>query len=96
MAKRMIKELAPYIELYRDEKTGITWVENGSTGNEHSAHPNIDASGSVRGMKELGYWDKDDVTVRCNGTIYNVSKKVVTDELDAVAAEYCQCEGCRG
>jgi hypothetical protein len=95
MAKRLIKEIEPYVNLYINPKTGITWVENGSTGNGHSCHPNIDSSGSVRGMKILGYWRQDDRTVRSNGCIYNIDKLVVTDELDEIAAEYCQCTKCK-
>ncbi|QST02162.1 hypothetical protein IMZ31_22175 (plasmid) [Pontibacillus sp. ALD_SL1] len=94
MAKKKIKEIKPYVTLFRDNRTGIAWVENGNTGNEHSAHPNIDRSGSVRGMKRLGYWDTDDRVVQCNGSKYNVSKVVVTDELDEIAKQYCRCEGC--
>jgi len=40
---------------------------------ERDRHPSIDASGSVRGMKKLGYWGKDDVCVRCGSYIYNLS-----------------------
>src|SRR5690625_3869419 len=96
MSKTLIKEIKPYIELHRDEKTGIAWVENGSTGNGHSAHPNIDASGSVKGMKQRGYWRQDDKTVRSHGYIYNVSKVVVSDEYDQIAKDNCHCVGCRG
>jgi hypothetical protein len=94
MAKRLIKEIAPYIELYRDPNTGIAWVENGSAGIWHSAHPNIDVSGSVKGMKKLGYWNENDIVVRSNGSYHNVSKIVVSDEYDKIAYEHCRCEGC--
>lgn len=94
MAKRLIKEIKPYVKLFINDGTGIAWVENGSTGNSHSAHPNIDASRGVKGMKNLGYWGKEDITVRCNGTIYNISKFVVDDELDKIASDYCKCEKC--
>lgn len=94
MAKRLLKEIKPYVKLFINDNTGIAWVENGSTGNSHSAHPNIDTSGSVKGMKNLGYWGIKDATVRCNGAIYNISKLVVTDEFDKIAAEYCKCEKC--
>lgn len=93
MKKTFIKEIAPYIELHRDKKTGIAWIENGKTGNGHSCHPNIDSSGSVVGMKKLGYWNKEDRTVRCKGYIYNIDKCVVTDEYDKIAMEYCRCGG---
>ena len=65
--KQLITEVAPYVKLYRDTRTGIAWVANGTVGLGHSCHPNIDASGSVRGMKARGYWRKDDRTVRSHG-----------------------------
>jgi hypothetical protein len=92
--KRLIKEIRPYVELYIDDRTGLAWVENGSTGNGHSCHPNIDSSGSVYGMKKLGYWDKDDIVVTSNGFKHNISKFVCTDELDRIASEYCRCQKC--
>lgn len=94
MAKRLIKEVKPYCELYINDNTGIAWIENGSTGNGHSAHPNIDITGSVKGMKNLGYWNKSDKVVKSNGYQYNISKLVVTDELDQIAADHCKCEEC--
>lgn len=41
---------------------------------ERAMHPSIHISGSVRGMKALGFWDKHDVCVRCGNYIYNLSK----------------------
>lgn len=93
--KKLIKKIEPHVELFRDEKTGMAWIENGSTGMYHTVHPNIHRSGSVRGMKKLRYWDWDDKTVRTNGYIYNVSRKAVSDKLDEIVEEYCKCEGCR-
>jgi len=92
--KKLIKDLGPYLHLYRDDRTGIAWVEDGTTGMWHTCHPNIDTTGSVRGMKKLGYWREDARTVRCCGFIYNVDSVVVTDELDRVAAGACQCQSC--
>ena len=79
--------------LYRDSKTGIAWVDNGSTGQGHSAHPNISATGSIRGMKALGYWGKSDRCVRSHGFIYNIDKLVVSDDLDELARRNCKCGG---
>lgn len=93
--KRFIREVKPYCNLFIDDKTGIAWIENGSTGMVHSVHPNIDDSGSVKGMKQQGYWNKDDKTVRSHGFIYNISKFVASDELDEIVADECQCEECR-
>ena len=93
MAKILIKKVAPYIELVRDPKTGIATVEDGTTGCGHSCHPNIDRTGSVTGMKKLGYWGQTDLTVRSHGFIYNISRLVVTDKLDELARQHCQCGG---
>ncbi len=93
--KKFIKEVNQNAKLYRDDKTGIAWIEDGSTGMSHSIHPNIDSSGSVRGMKNLGYWDKQDKIVKSHGFKFNISKVVVTDELDKIVSMYCQCETCQ-
>lgn len=95
MSKILIKKLKPYVELFRDERTGIAFIEDGTTGIEYSAHPNIDASGSVKGMKNRGYWDKNDVTTRSRGAIYNLSKISVTNKYDEIALEHCQCTICK-
>lgn len=57
-------------------------IDNFSAGIRHSAHPNIDASGSVKGMKALGYWLKTDITLRRRGAIYNMSHVATDDLLD--------------
>ena len=36
-------------------------------------HPSIHKTGSVKGMKKCGYWDKDDVVVRYGDYFYNFS-----------------------
>lgn len=36
-------------------------------------HPSIHRTGSIRGMKTLGYWHKDDVIVLCGQYYYNMS-----------------------
>lgn len=93
MSKTLIKEIRPYVKLYRDNETGIAWVEDGTTGNGHSCHPNINASGSVAGMRKLGYWGKEDRTVKCHGAIYNIDRLSVDDELDEIARQHCRCGG---
>lgn len=95
MSKRLIKEVKAHCSLFIDDNTGIAWIENGSTGLTHSVHPNIDKTGSVTGMKRLGYWKKEDKILLSNGYHYNISKFVVGDDLDNVIADYCQCEGCK-
>lgn len=43
------------------------------TQKEKRVHPSIHYTGSVRGMKKLGYWGKHDRCVRCGQYIYNLS-----------------------
>lgn len=40
---------------------------------EKARHPSIHYTGSVWGMKKLGYWGKHDRCVRCGSFIYNLS-----------------------
>ena len=94
--KQFVQQLTEYAVLYRDTKTGIAWVEDGASGNWHSAHPNIDVSGSVAGMKNLGYWTKDARCVKSHGFIYNIDLCVVTTAFDEVARTHCQCGGNHG
>lgn len=93
MTKALIKVIRPHVKLYRDQKTGIAWVEDGTTGTGHSCHPNIHSSGSVRGMKAKGYWDKGGKTVRSHGWTYNIDKISMSGELDEIAADNCNCGG---
>lgn len=44
------------------------------TPSEKERHPSIHHTGSVRGMKKLGFWDKKDECVRCGQYIYNLSR----------------------
>ena len=67
MAKVLLEAVRPHVNLYRDPKTSIAWVEDGSTGSGHSCHPNIHHTGSVRGMKSLGYWEAKDRVVESHG-----------------------------
>lgn len=41
---------------------------------EQARHPSIHCTGSVLGMKKLGYWGKNDICVRCGNYIYNLSR----------------------
>lgn len=102
MKNTYVRNVGPCAELHRDGKNGIAWIKDGSTGLSHSCHANIDATyidatGSVRGMKALvGYWGKEDRTVRSHGFIYNINTFVVDEEnpYDVLAAEECQCASC--
>lgn len=95
MAKIKIKEIAPYKTLYRCSNTGIAWVEDGTSGNGHSAHANIHGTGSVQGMKRQGYWEAKARVERTNGYIYNIDTLVISDKLDQIAADHCLCRACR-
>ena len=46
------------------------------TPGEKYRHPSIHYTGSVSGMKKLGYWGKDDICVRCGQYIYNMSRYI--------------------
>lgn len=91
--RRFVREIRPHVELFRDPVTGLAWVEDGTTGAGHSCHANIDVTGSVTGMKNRGYWSKADRVVRSHGFAYNIDTFIVSDELDAIAAQHCQCGG---
>ncbi len=94
MAKQLVEQIAPYQALYRDPETGIAWVEDGTCGLGYSCHGNISVTGSVRGMRDRGYWGRKDRVVRSHGWAYNVDTLVITSPLDQKAADACQCVGC--
>ena len=81
MKNTYIRNVGPCAELHRDKKNGIAWIEDGSTGLRHSCHSNIDGAGSVRGMKALGYWGKEDRTIRSHGFIYNIDTFAVDEKI---------------
>lgn len=93
MARRVLRVVGEHKVLCRDDRTGIAWVEDGSTGISHSCHASIDSTGSIRGMKKRGYWKQADRTVRSHGCIFNIDTFIATDDLDWLAAENCQCGG---
>ena len=45
---------------------------------EKDHYPSIHHTGSVRGMKKLGFWGKYDRCVRCGQYIYNISRPIHT------------------
>lgn len=65
-------------------KKGIATIHNGSVGLGHSCHPNIANSGSIKGMINMGYWNKRDKIVKTGGYKYNVSVLSISGELDFV------------
>lgn len=96
MSKVEVREVGKYQVLYRDTKTGIAWIEDGNPGLGHSCHPNIDKSGSVTRMRNLGYWGQTDRVVESHGWKCNIDKYVIDpeDPLDAIVARECMCEAC--
>ena len=94
--KQFIKDINKNVKLYRDNKSGIAWIEDRSTGTGISIHANIDITGSVRGMKNLGYWKKSDRTVRSHGWIYNIDSFVCDkdNEFEMIVADECRCAAC--
>ena len=94
--KQFVREIEKHINLYRDDKNGIAWIEDGTTGMGISIHANIHSSGSVRGMRDRGYWCRKDRTVRSHGWIYNIDTFICdkNDELEMIVANECMCEAC--
>ncbi len=43
---------------------------------EKATHPSIHYTGSIRGMKRLGFWGKNDVCVRSGAYIYNLPIRI--------------------
>jgi hypothetical protein len=93
MHKHMIKLIGPGQVLYRDTKTGLAWVEDTNTGTGYSAHPNISSTGSIKGMRNLGYWGLFDRVVCSHGFYYNVDMSAGMDDLSSIARQHCHCGG---
>ena len=91
----LVREINKNAKLYRGNG-GIAIIKDGNTGNIVSVHPNISSTGSVRGMKQLGYWDKNARTVKCGSYIYNIDSFCCNfrDELEVIVSKECNCEGC--
>lgn len=94
--KQFIREIEKNVNLYRDDKSGIAWIEDGRTGLLISIHANISVTGSVTGMKKLGYWGKKDRSIRSHGWIYNIDSFVCDKDnnLEMIVADECRCQGC--
>ena len=76
-----------YLISIPNKKKGIIGIKNYSQGFMNIAHPNIDSSGSVSGMKKLGYWGKTDKIEKVFGCNVNKSKIVISDEIDNFIAK---------
>lgn len=72
-------------------KSGIAVVRDTKLGCDFGPHPSIHKTGSVRGMKDLHYWDEGDRIIRGGMFQYNVSNWIATCFEDVYAARFCKC-----
>ena len=95
--KQFIREIQAHVKLYRDDETGIAWIEDGRCGLGVGVHANIDETGNVEGMKARGWWGRDDRTVRSHGWIYNIDTFICdkNNELEMIVADECMCAACQ-
>lgn len=93
---KKVKKLDDYTTLLRDDRTGIAKIQDGRLGFAHSIHANISSSGSVRGMRDRGYWGKKDRAVRAGSFTYNIDSLVSDDnpEYDKILKAECRCAAC--
>lgn len=68
-----------------DPSTGLVWIEDGTAGVAHSAHPNVEANKITR-RQHPG-------RIEVRGFLYSRDRFASTD-LDKIAAKYCRCPGC--
>jgi hypothetical protein len=71
-----------------DAPTGLVWIEDGTIGGAHSAHPNVEANRITRKLPQYRGW------IEVRGFLYSPDRFVSTD-LDKLAAKYCCCPSCR-
>lgn len=100
-SKILIKEIRPHVKLYRDPKTGIAWVEDGTAGVGYSAHPNIKAfsgwGSSGNPSQRVRAWAQGGRVVKSHGFLYNIDSVMgIENALDQVAAANCMCGGYHG
>ena len=75
-------------------ENGIAVVIDTVTGQQHSSFSNIHSTGSVAGMRKLGYWGKKDVIVKAHGFIYNVSRPLTcSTEWEKMAEDNSTAKG---
>lgn len=86
-----VREIGPYKTLKRCSLHGIAFVQDFTTGQGHSAHPNVSASGNPAVV-----YGKDARIVRCHGWAYNTDRISVSDTLDDIARQECRCGGTHG
>lgn len=95
--RKSVKQIEPGAILYRDDISGIAWIEDTRAGIGISVHPNIDVTGSVQGMVARGYWGKNDRIVESHGWLYNIDRFACFpgDKMEEIVAAECMCEACQ-
>lgn len=63
-------------------KKGVVGIKNYSDGYIQLAHPDIDITGSIKGMKNKKYWEKDDKIIQVFNRKVNVSKTIINNIID--------------
>jgi len=81
------KMLNPHQRAKFDPLTGLVWIEDGTAGVAHSAHPNVEANRQTRRIHPG--------RIEVRGFLYSRDIFTSTD-LDRLAARYCRCCGCTG
>ena len=90
----LLKTIRPNVTLWRDRMTGVALIEDCTSGTGGSCHPNIDATGSLLGMVECGYWNPEDRVIRSAGFLHNIDGLVIDSEDDKMVADACCCPAC--
>ena len=81
------KQLGQYQRPKYDPQTGLVWIEDGTAGVSHSAHPNVEANRFNRRKYQAQGW------VESHGFLFS-PEVFRSTELDHLAARYCRCNGC--
>jgi hypothetical protein len=95
MGKILVQEVTTSLKLYRDERTGVAWVEDLEGNLVLTPHPFIGKGDSIRTMKLRGIWKRDCRTAASHGLIHNISwcRTDLDNPLDVLAMRACRCGG---
>lgn len=85
------KKLNAYQHAKFDPATGLAWIEDGTAGVSHSAHPNVEANKYTRKDRRFSGWAQSGPS---RAFLYS-PERFISTELDALAAAYCQCHACK-
>lgn len=87
MTEQLIEQLSPCVAVWRDEETGLAWVDAG--GRKFFCHP--DTVG--RGSPAAKWWAENARTLSFEGYLYNIDEMVIAFEEDEIARQHCRCGG---